>query len=168
MRTAVSRAWVPRGGDVPQITRWCTEKVHNSFWHRLDCVTETMQYRKEHHGEYNRDHVLSELKLDQPWACVEWTSWHCICTQVIAGSSTATRVSPPSPRKAFIFCHSLPTTNWCYPDLAVALSLWSNTTLKINNKHQTKGSAHFVFFPVCEYSVLVLYIQQFLNFFTKK
>ena len=78
-----------------------------------------MQCRKEHRGEYNRDHVLSELKLDQPWACVEWTSsWHCICTQVKAGSGT--RVSPPSPRKAFIFCHCLPTTNWCCPDLAVA------------------------------------------------
>ena len=25
-----------------------------------------------------------------------------------------------------------------------------DTTLKINNKHQTKVSAHFVFFPVCE------------------
>ena len=33
---------------------------------------------------------------------------------------------------------------------------WSwYTTLKINNKHQTKVSAHFVFFPVCKYSVLV-------------
>ena len=33
---------------------------------------------------------------------------------------------------------------------------WSRyTTLKINNKHQTNVSAHFVFFPVCEYSVLV-------------
>ena len=29
------------------------------------------------------------------------------------------------------------------------------TTLKISNKHQTKVSAPFVFFPVCEYSVLV-------------
>ena len=29
------------------------------------------------------------------------------------------------------------------------------TTSKINNKPQTKVSAHFVFFPVCEYSVLV-------------
>ena len=33
---------------------------------------------------------------------------------------------------------------------------WSwYTNLKINNKHQTKVSAHFVFSPVCEYSVLV-------------
>ena len=33
---------------------------------------------------------------------------------------------------------------------------WSRcTTLKINNKHQTKVSAHFIFFPVCEQSVLV-------------
>ena len=33
---------------------------------------------------------------------------------------------------------------------------WSwYTTLKINNKHQIKVSAHFVFFPVCEYIVLV-------------
>ena len=33
---------------------------------------------------------------------------------------------------------------------------WSGyTTLKIDNKHQTKVSAHFVFSPVCEYSVLV-------------
>ncbi len=33
---------------------------------------------------------------------------------------------------------------------------WSwDTTLKINNKHQTKVSAPLVFFPVCEYSFLV-------------
>ena len=45
---------------------------------------------------------------------------------------------------------------------------WSRcTTLKINNKHQTKVSAHFVFFPVCEYSVLV-YPTGIDFFFTKK
>ena len=33
---------------------------------------------------------------------------------------------------------------------------WSRyTTLKINNKHETKVSSHFVFFPVCKDSVLV-------------
>jgi len=29
------------------------------------------------------------------------------------------------------------------------------TTLKVNNKHQTKVSTYFVFFPVCKYIVLV-------------
>ena len=44
---------------------------------------------------------------------------------------------------------------------------WSwYTTLKINNQHQTKGSVHFIFFPVCKYSVLV-YPTGF-DFFTKK
>ena len=33
---------------------------------------------------------------------------------------------------------------------------WSQyTTLKINNKQQIQVSAHFVFFPVCKYIVLV-------------
>ena len=33
---------------------------------------------------------------------------------------------------------------------------WSQyITLKINNKHQTKVSAHFVFFPVYKYNILV-------------
>ena len=47
------------------------------------------------------------------------------------------------------------------PRPAAALSLRNPmrreayTTLKINNKHQTKVSAHFVFSPVCEYIVLV-------------
>ena len=32
---------------------------------------------------------------------------------------------------------------------------WSRyTTLKINNKHQTKVSAHFVFSPVCKYNLI--------------
>ena len=44
---------------------------------------------------------------------------------------------------------------------------WSQyITLKINNKHQTKVSAHFVFFPVCEDSVLV-YSTGF-DFFSRK
>ena len=30
-----------------------------------------------------------------------------------------------------------------------------STTLKINDKHQTKVSAHFVFSPVCKYTVLL-------------
>ena len=33
---------------------------------------------------------------------------------------------------------------------------WSRyTTLKFSNKHQVKVLAHFIFFPVCKYSVLV-------------
>ena len=36
----------------------------------------------------------------------------------------------------------------------------------MNNKHQTKVSAHFVFLPVCEHSVLVLYISNRFWFFS--
>ena len=45
---------------------------------------------------------------------------------------------------------------------------WSQYTIKkIDNKHQTKTSAHFVFFPVCEYIVL-LYPTGFDFFSLKK
>ena len=62
------------------------------------------------------------------------------------------------------------------PRLAAALSLQNpirrevtvsndpGIQLKIDNKHQIKVSAHFVFFPVCEYIVLV-YPTDF-NFFS--
>ena len=44
----------------------------------------------------------------------------------------------------------------CRERASQSAHLWSwYTSLKINNKHQTKVSAHFIFFPVCEYSVLV-------------
>jgi len=68
-----------------------------------------------------------------------------------------------------------PTINPLGPRPAAAFSLqnplwrevtveWSQyTPLKINNKHQTNVSAHFVFSPVCEYSVLVYPIIWFFS-----
>ena len=38
-------------------------------------------------------------------------------------------------------------------EITVQLSRY--TTLKINSKHKVKVSAHFIFFPFCEYTVLV-------------
>ena len=44
---------------------------------------------------------------------------------------------------------------------------WSqDTTLKTNNKHQTKDSDRFAFFPVCKY--IVLECPTGLDFFTQK
>ena len=54
-----------------------------------------------------------------------------------------------APDQPLPFRHKIP----CDREITVKWSRY--TTLKINNKHQTKVSAHFIFFPVCEYCVLV-------------
>ena len=57
------------------------------------------------------------------------------------------RINPLGPRPAAALSLRNP--------LRREVTVSNDTTLKINNKHQTKISAHFVFFQVCQYSVLV-------------
>ena len=76
------------------------------------------------------------LWVPLPWQICK--CWKCVCVH---------HVNPLGPRPAAA-TKSLVKGSNCVK--------WSwYTTLKINNKHQTKVSAHFVFSPVCEYSVRV-------------
>ena len=112
----------------------------------------------------------------RPWSW--WRSWWSPAEVWVSSSTTTASLAPPRILSSMTTGSGKPTwpQSGCCPFTMQSHARGSNcvkwswyTTLKINSKHQMKASAHFILFPVCEYSVLVyIYPVSFFSFFTQK